>query len=81
MTATDAEAWAKANPQEALVLALNVIGEQSSVIAPWVIHLSGDAGEPPMRVEVFKGHHAAARRAEVEAEVRLHAAHREAAEA
>jgi hypothetical protein len=81
MTRTEVEAWAKAHPEEALGVALNVFAEQSSVIGPWTLHCTDDTGKPPMRVEVYKGEHAVARKAEVEAETRLHAAYRATAEA
>lgn len=81
MTRADVEAWAKAHPEEAALLAVNVLAERAGVIAPMFLHCSDDEGGPPMRVEVYKGHLAAARKAEVDAETRLHGALREAAEA
>ncbi len=80
MTKADVEAWAEANGRDALEVALGVLASQSSVILPMTVTARDEEGQA-LRVEVYKGHLAARRAAEVDAETRLHGALREAAEA
>ena len=74
ITMEEVAAWASSNPEDALALSLEVVDNQSSSIMPTVIEATDAISDKLLRVEVFKGHLAAARKAEVEAESRLFAA-------
>ena len=64
-TLADILEWLAEHDESALDLAVSIIADQTSKIAPEIIAAEDEDGLS-IRLEVYKGHHAAARQAQVE---------------